>query len=507
LTLPGFREAAGDLRQAANQTQQGARYMSRAGDTVYLPRSLDALAALKAQTGHVRQAHELYQQAEAVIDEMLARAPGAYTESSLLSFMSDTYLADFKLAANEDNPNMAFSVIERARGRTVADMLRYRRADPSATKQQAALEAKVAAEESELLETTDRRQRKMLTTLEQEEETLGYFRAISDPVPHQVIAEPADLAAVQRSLRPDEAVLEYVIADPSSFCLAFDQQTVAIVKLHAGKEKVEAIVSDYLKRINQGGFARGGAQQLYSILVAPIPAQLRPKRLVIIPDGILNKVPFEALQNEAGNCMIESHVISYAPSATVLLYLRTRQPIHEPQMAFLGVGDVPYGYQGKTTTIAGVFQFFARGAYDLSGGQLGDLPNSRLELTESEQALGLPQTSVLLTCKEATVTRFESEPLGNFKVIHFAVHGYSAPEFPERSGLILAHDSRSKTNGILQVRDVASLPLDADLVTLSSYDTGTGKTEGEEGITGLVPAFLFAGARRRRGNRSERREG
>lgn len=494
--LAQLSEQAGDLAQAANETQQGARYMSQAGDTIYLTRSLNALAALKAQMGHVRQAHELYQQAEAVIDEMLARAPSAYTESSLLSAMSDTYLADFTLAADEDNPNMAFGVIERARGRTVADMMRDHQADPSTRTQQAALESKVAAEESEMLETTDRQQRNvMLTSLEEEEETLGYFRTISDPVRRQMAAQPADLGSVQRNLLPGEAVLEFVVADPSSFCLAFDQHTAAIVKLHAGKEQIEAIVSDYLKRINQGRFARRDAQQLYGMLLAPIPAQLRPKRLVVIPDGILDKIPFEALQNEAGKYVIESHVVSYAPSATVLSYLRTRQPVHEPQMAFLGVGDVPYGYQAKTTLIADAFQFLARGAYDASGERLGDLPGSRLELAGSEQALGQPRTSVLLAGKDATVTRFESEPLGNFKIIHFAVHGYSAPDFPERSGLILARDSRSETNGILQVRDVAILPLDADVVTLSSCDTGTGKAEGEEGITGLVPAFLFAGAR------------
>jgi CHAT domain-containing protein len=494
--LADLSEKAGDLTQAASETQQGARYMSEAGDTIYLTRSLNALAALKAQTGHVRQAHQLYQQAEAVIDEMLARAPGSYTESSLLSAMSDTYLADFALAADDDKPTLAFSVIQRARGRTVSDMLRDHRADPPATKQQAALESKVAAEESEMLGTTDRQQQNaMLAALEQEEETLGYFQTISDPVRRQMTARPADLDAVQQTLLPDEAVLEYVLGESSSFCLAFDQKNSEIVKLRAGKEQLEGIVSDYLKRIDQGRFARRDAQQLYSLLMEPIPASLRPERLVIVPDDYLNQLPFEALQSEPGKYVIESHVVSYAPSATVLSYLRNRRAIHEPQMAYLGVGDVPYGCQAKTTTIAGMFQFFARGAYDMSGGRLGDLPNSRLELTESEQALGQPQASVLLTGKDARVKTFESEPLSNFKIIHFAVHGYSAPDFPERSGLILARDAGSKTNGILQVRDVAGLPLDADLVTLSSCDTGTGKAEGEEGITGLVPAFLFAGAR------------
>jgi fermentation-respiration switch protein FrsA (DUF1100 family)/tetratricopeptide (TPR) repeat protein len=251
--LAQLSEKSGHLAQAADETRQGARYMSLAGDTIYLPRSLDALAALKAQTGHTQQAHELYQQAEAVIDEMLGRVPGAYTESSLLSFMSDTYLADFTLAADENNAGMAFKIIERARGRTVADMMRDHEAAPPPTQAQNALESKVAAEESDMLGTTDRRKRSALfASLDQDEETLGYFDAISEPVQRRFTAQHADLAAVQRSLQPDEAVLEYVVADPSSFCLAFDQKTAEIVKLPAGKQELGAIVSDYVKRIGEG---------------------------------------------------------------------------------------------------------------------------------------------------------------------------------------------------------------------------------------------------------------
>ncbi|HEV2498309.1 MAG TPA: CHAT domain-containing protein [Terriglobia bacterium] len=74
-------------------------------------------------------------------------------------------------------------------------------------------------------------------------------------------------------------------------------------------------------------------------------------------------------------------------------------------------------------------------------------------------------------------------------------NGLSRPDFPERSALVLGRDPHSHKNGLLEVRDIARLSLDADLVTLSSCDTGTGKLEGEEGIAGLVPAFLFAGAR------------
>jgi tetratricopeptide (TPR) repeat protein len=62
-------------------------------DGYYLPRNLEALAQLKAETGQVNRAHALYEQAEDIVDGMLANTPGPYTESSLLSAMSSIYLA------------------------------------------------------------------------------------------------------------------------------------------------------------------------------------------------------------------------------------------------------------------------------------------------------------------------------------------------------------------------------------------------------------------------------
>ncbi|MGH9451634.1 MAG: CHAT domain-containing protein [Terriglobia bacterium] len=139
--------------------------------------------------------------------------------------------------------------------------------------------------------------------------------------------------------------------------------------------------------------------------------------------------------------------------------------------------------------------FLARGVYDLSGKHLYDLPSSGQKLVDADRALGHPRQAVLLTGTNATEAEFESEPLSNFKIIHFAVRGFARPDFPERSALVLGRDPRSHKNGLLEVRDIARLSLAADLVTLSSCDTGIGKPEGEEGIAGLVPAFLFAGAR------------
>ncbi|MGC1657457.1 MAG: CHAT domain-containing protein [Candidatus Acidiferrales bacterium] len=80
-------------------------------------------------------------------------------------------------------------------------------------------------------------------------------------------------------------------------------------------------------------------------------------------------------------------------------------------------------------------------------------------------------------------------------MIHFAVHGISTPDFPERDALVLGRAPHSTDDGLLQVREIVQLKLNADLVTLSACNTATGKLEGEEGIIGLTQAFLFAGAR------------
>jgi CHAT domain-containing protein len=102
---------------------------------------------------------------------------------------------------------------------------------------------------------------------------------------------------------------------------------------------------------------------------------------------------------------------------------------------------------------------------------------------------------VLLLDANATESKFKSEPLANFKILHFAVHGVASPQFPDRAALILGRDPKSNDDGLLQLREITQLSLSADLVTLSACDTATGKLEGEEGIYGLAEAFLLAGAK------------
>jgi CHAT domain-containing protein len=101
----------------------------------------------------------------------------------------------------------------------------------------------------------------------------------------------------------------------------------------------------------------------------------------------------------------------------------------------------------------------------------------------------------LLLGADATEAAFKAQPLADFEIIHIAAHGIASAKFPDRAALVLGRDPKSDEDGLLQVREIRDLSLNADLVTLSACDTGVGRLEGEEGITNLVRAFLFAGAR------------
>jgi CHAT domain-containing protein len=216
--------------------------------------------------------------------------------------------------------------------------------------------------------------------------------------------------------------------------------------------------------------------------------------LTIIPDSALWSLPIETLRDPEGKYVLQSHTVSYGPSSSVLYYLRTLQRAVEPQMAFLGIGAVPYDLEPKDTD-RGIMRAVSRGIYDISGAHLYRLPTSRQEVIGAEQSLNHPSRSVLLLGADATESKFRSEPLANFKVLHFAVHGLSSPQFPDRAALVLGQDPKSNDTGLLQLREITQLSLSADLVTLSACDTATGKPEGEEGIDGLSEAFLLAGAK------------
>jgi CHAT domain-containing protein len=85
--------------------------------------------------------------------------------------------------------------------------------------------------------------------------------------------------------------------------------------------------------------------------------------------------------------------------------------------------------------------------------------------------------------------------MNDFKIIHFATHGFVNSEKPELSGILLAQDSLGGEDGILYSGEIYHLKLNADLVVLSACETGLGRLKKGEGIIGLTRALLYAGTK------------
>ena len=282
-----------------------------------------------------------------------------------------------------------------------------------------------------------------------------------------------------------------MLDEPGSYCLSISHDDVRIRKLDAGRREIEGLTERYLEQVRALKPASDLARKLYSILVAPIPTLFGKKHYVIVPDGKLYFLPFDALEGAGGQYLVKSVIVTYVPSASVLDILTRREDNHLAKRAFLGVGDVPYDASNSGSITGRIL----RGLYDLAGvHDLKNLPGSRQEVLDAGKELG-GRGSVLLLGPKATVAALEAEPLGDFRVLHLAVHSIPSAEFPTRAALVLGRNRASGQDGLLQEWQIIEFSLHADLVTLSACDTGVGKLEGEEGVTDLGDAFLFAGAK------------
>lgn len=491
--LAAMYRKKGKLIETETCLRRGIEASRAVGDTYYLPRDLSSLAEIKALTGDADTADSLWEQATDVLEGMLINSPTASARSTMVAAMSDVYLRHFSLAASENDVAKAFHIVERARGRSVADLLSRRPADKVTRQIDNSGDQQVSSLQIQLIRAETRKQRQQLLEQLFEAEQMRAFAASGTAKPYAVL-RPVSLRAMQSALQKNELLLEYVLSDPKSYCLALSRTRANLIPLNVNRDRIELLVQDYLARVRSRKSVSDAARRLYSVLLAPIAAVRTKARIIVIPDGILHLLPFDSLQTENGQYLLESSVVTYAPSATVLRLLRAGKT-NSPTLPFLGVGDVIYdsGFSNASTRNGASGEPGSRGVYDLAGAHFEPLPGTRGEVLGASQVFGAG--SVVLLGRDATEAAFTNEPLRRFRVLHLAVHGIASSKYPDRAALVLGRDRTSDDDGLLQAREIANLGLNADLVTLSACDTGVGRLQGQEGIASLQRAFLLAGAK------------
>ena len=472
----------GDLQKAESLASTAAESTQSSGELYLLPMRLQALAQLQASQGKYREASDTYDRASDILDTMIGNVTSAAGKIGLISSMSAVYVEHFTLAADHlKDTAKAFSVLEHARGRVTTELLLSGR-PPDAPreveiqKQISRLNLDLAKAKSteQIHETRDK------IFLAEQARWLTPVLAEWESRPWQTIP----LERVQDSIAPSDVVLEYVLADPHSYCLVITHDSALIVPL-ADRASIESSVLGYLKTLKTKASSKSQGKELYAALLKDIPEVARKKRLIIVPDGPLHLVPFDALVDHSGRYLVFSHTITYASSAS-FLYLVKAAAARTPQRLFLGVGGIPYEQDAELAKIATMRGYV--------GGKLVNLPASKEEILAA-QALTHSDGNSLLTGPKATKSAFEHSASEEHAIIHLAVHGVANEQHPERAALILLSDTSSEDDGILEASEIVHLRTNADLVVLSACDSAVGRLQGEEGIANLSLAFQLAGAK------------
>jgi CHAT domain-containing protein len=500
--LTDLSVAAGDLHIAEKQVKEGLVADRKLIDMEYLPQHLATAAEIEARLGKPEQAGAYYEDAGDVIESVMVNVPSATVKSALIAAMSRVYRGYFRLALTDyQSVPKAFRVIEQARGRVVADRLRARplwAGEP--TDKTTPPERKLAEVQIRLLAASNANERKVLMQqLYLAEEEIIPVELARYRKEFNINGEPVSLPRLQQLLTPDELLLEYVVDEPSSFCLAITRESVQPHALPA-KTALESLVKAYLvetQKETMGPPANHvAARNLYDAILKPIQEYGAKVRLILVPDGILNQVGFDSLVNPQGDYVLRSHRTTYVPSATVLSLLRNDIPKKQAWVPLLAFGDTTLNtrpdasaIRPKSTEPAHV----QRGVFDLDGATFNPLPSAATEVRAIARLAGPGSQSFLGA--EATETAFKSQPLARFRVLHLATHAFIDAKFPDRSAVVLSADPQGIDDGLLQVREIRNLHLNADLVTLSACDSGFGRMQGLDGMASLVNAFLFAGSR------------
>ena len=208
-------------------------------------------------------------------------------------------------------------------------------------------------------------------------------------------------------------------------------------------------------------------------------------RLLVVPDGALHGIPFDALLLPDGNPLLTRFAVASAPSAAVAFGLSARRR-RTGLARVLAFGDPRFGGEVGSTERASGGSY--RSAFEAAGG----LPRLAGSGTEARAAAHFGKGSVVLLRADASEARLKRMPLQEFGVIHFATHALVSDWSPTRTALALAPGDGE--DGFLGPSEIAGLRLSADLVVLSACRTAGGVVVGGEGLQGLTAPLLEAGA-------------
>lgn len=437
-------------------------------------------------SGDDQRAAEAYRNAISIIEKIRGNLTVDEFRSTFLENKMEVYDRLIRLLLKNRQPEEAFSVSEKARARAFYDILANRKIDF-----RGALSGDLVAREQEkrlemqniyrLLQrsetgspaTASDRSSEMAKVMEElnrvqtEYEEILRLLKLNNPAYAEVIAaEPVTMDNLQADLDRSTALVSYWISQDNLALWLVTKAGQEGRQVNISSEKLERLIE--LARVsirsNDAVTMNSTLNELYNLLILPFEKHLEEfENIVIVPNGPLHFLPFQALRDNRKRYLVERFNIIYSPSASVYIVCNEK-PVPQGSK-FLGVALSDFPLEGKP-----------------------GLPGTEDEL---KNILPLFSQSVAVAGRNATET-FVKRNAGNCNILHFATHGIYNYFQPLYSCLLFP--STDDDDGRLNVWEVLEMNLNAKLVTLSACETGLGNVSRGDEMTGLSRAFLFAGS-------------
>lgn len=291
----------------------------------------------------------------------------------------------------------------------------------------------------------------------------------------------------------DMALIEYFVSDSIIYTYLFQNNELVIKKnefTYDLKTKIDSF-NNSIKTNKHLDFA-DHAFDLFNLLIHPIYNQIQGKRLIIIPDGHLNYIPFGLLTPKKRESPVENYYntdflfeefpITYNYSATLYLKGKNRPIIQTPKKNFVG-----FAPKFNNESIATKKNHLAdRSKFPRNFQQL---PWAKKEVIAISNKLNGDH----FIDQKATKSQF-LKVSGEYNILHLATHAFSSNKSPEYSGLVFySEDSVITDQSYLHTSELYNLKLNAQMAVLSACETGIGTMNTGEGLMCLARGFSYAG--------------
>jgi CHAT domain-containing protein len=450
------------------------------------------LSAAQEALGHSAAAYATLQRANLILEDLRSQILG---EAFRIGFLKDKLSIYRRLTAlalilepPESRFNTVFSYIERAKSRSLADLislgtqtLRNQGAQPHTEdlriedlrqRMTMAYRQAVRADFRAERDSVDhiRHFRELSSDYEQQLALATSLPSAQGPFASLLSAGTLPLAEVLKSLAPSTALIEYFESGDRLHAAVLHRGLMRVIPLCSLEQAAHSLRllqfqlskfelgSTHLQRFQHSiqAATRQHLADLHSALIAPLLLPSTANHLVFVPHGCLHALPFHALlatdAAHQSTALMDRYTISYAPSASVYAWCRFAQPAPAGRSLVLGIPDAA-------------------------------APSIREEA--SAVADLLPDASLFLGSTATRQILWQSGPHSRF--IHIATHGLFRRDNPMFSSIRLGDTD-------LHPVDFYGLRLSARLVTLSGCGTGLNAIVGGDEILGLVRGLLYAGA-------------